>query len=260
MTGKGGDVRLVQSKKKTGLCFNELICLLPNGLSFLIDVSVTDCNETTDKALANESVLSHWLEIVKRHDRANAPPTVIAFDSNFMDTATEQLFLNNSIPFIGNVKEKSFKDIHDLVAPHVKKAGDWCGAYCEATNELYVYHWSSDINEEKKCVLTNCLLPRNEKIENRRYIIPACDEYNIMFSLSDEFHENLENTCWPFRIGGHEAFSKLRIEHNFVFSVILQNVFSLYLCMNNIKDDVDLKYSTLCGDLALQLFTYATRE
>ncbi len=42
MTCEGGNVRLVPSKRELGLWFYELVCLLPNGLPFLIHFDVTE--------------------------------------------------------------------------------------------------------------------------------------------------------------------------------------------------------------------------
>jgi hypothetical protein len=90
---------LSHPKREVGLWFFELVCLLPNGLPFLVTFSVAEADETTNISTTVLSITSKWLEMVERHPRSNASPTVIVFDSYYMDTATEALFITSKIMY-----------------------------------------------------------------------------------------------------------------------------------------------------------------
>jgi hypothetical protein len=102
--------------------------------------------------------------------------------------------------------------------------GDLCGTFCEQNNELYLYHWIRDTNVSKKVVLTNCMIKKNKNPRDRSCtnVIPAYEDYNIMFNLCDILHRYLHDRSWS-----------LPTEHNFAFYSILENVFSLYMYMNS---------------------------
>jgi hypothetical protein len=120
MTGEAGDVRLVPSQREVGLRLYELVCLLPNRLPFLIHFDVAESDKTTIKPSPVVSITSKWMKMVKGHPRPFASPTVIVFDSYYMDAATEQIFLGNNMPYMGSVKKGRFKYVYDLVLPYVQ--------------------------------------------------------------------------------------------------------------------------------------------
>jgi hypothetical protein len=70
---------------------------------------------------------------------------------------------------------------------------------------------------------------------------PHDGSYTI-FNLCDIFNRNLHDRSWPLRLGGHGVYTEPPTEHNFAFysiilDSILENVFSLYMYMNNIFDE-----------------------
>jgi hypothetical protein len=108
--------------------------------------------------------------------------------------------------------------------------GDWYGSFCGQMDELFVYHFSRDNNvSKKKAVLTNCMIKKDKTPRDRRYTILAHEEYNLIFNLCDIF-----NRSWQLRFGGHGVYTEPPTEHNFAFSSIPENIFSLYMYMNSI--------------------------
>ena len=69
------------------------MCLLANGLPFLLDYSVSEADETTKLTTPVISITKRWLEIVDNQCEATRQPTMLVFDSFYMDSATEELAL-----------------------------------------------------------------------------------------------------------------------------------------------------------------------
>ena len=74
------------------------MCLLANGLPFLLDYSVSKTDETTNLTTPVISVTKRWKEIVENQCEATRQPTILAFDSFYMDSATEALALQKNFP------------------------------------------------------------------------------------------------------------------------------------------------------------------
>lgn len=86
------------------------------------------------------SITKEWMELVKRHKDSARRPTLIVFDSFYMDNATEELYLAEDQPFMGAGSAGRFKDVYALTSASVTKPGEWSAAYNKSKNELYVHH------------------------------------------------------------------------------------------------------------------------
>ena len=131
-----------------------------------------------------------------------------------MDSATEELALQKILPFMGSVKAKRFKGVHELVSSNVTKPGQWEAAFNKDTRELYVHYWSRYTNVGKKSVLSNVMQPNPRRGRSRTFLIPAYNAYKEMFSVCDSFNRNLKDRSWPMRFGGHGVYAEPRVEHN----------------------------------------------
>ena len=258
MTGQGGDVRLVPSKREIGLWYFELVCLLPNGLPFLLLFSIAEADEATNISTPVVVTTGQWLQLIQRHEKPPGGQTIIVWDAFYADRATVELYCQQSAPFMCSVKPGRFKDVHELVSADVTKPGEWNAAFNANTNELYVHHWSRHTNVGKKSVLTNTMIRTNTTRRGKKsFLIPAYDAYKEMFSICDIFNRNLRDRSWPLRQGGRDKYAEPGVEHNFAFSAVLQNVFSTYLSINKPDEEYDYEYSAFCTALADELFAHA---
>ena len=101
------------------------MCLFANGLPFLLDYSVSDADKTINLTTSVISVSKRWLQIVENQCEATRQPTILVFDFFYMESATEELALQKKLPFMGSVKAKRFKGVHELVSSNVTKPGQW---------------------------------------------------------------------------------------------------------------------------------------
>jgi hypothetical protein len=86
--------------------------------------------------------------------------------------------------------------------------------------------------------------------------IPIFDLYKLTFSVCDRFNKNLCHRTWPHKKGGKSTPGAPGVQHDFMFSVLLQNVFNCYLSLNR-QPPEDADFKAMCLELADNLFEFA---
>lgn len=122
-----------------------------------------------------------------------------------------------------------------MLKSRVKKPGQWAGLWNEITGELLVHNWSTDKDIGKKYVLSNAYQMRKKKPS--KYVVPAYDDYAVMFRVCDVYNTGLGAQAWPFRSGGGTEYGDLGCLNSFYMCCILRNVMHAYMCEHNIPEE-----------------------
>ena len=105
MTGQSGNVIdllscsniefvcIVMLIKYTGSWYYQLVCLLANGLPFLLHYSVNKADDTTKLTKPVISVIKRWFQMVENQYEATRQSNILVFDSFYMDSTIKELAL-----------------------------------------------------------------------------------------------------------------------------------------------------------------------
>lgn len=137
---------------------------------------------------------------------------------------------DNNVLFIGSINKQRFGPLMAAMkeyGAHVTKPGATAGLYNARTKEIFVHHWDTNEDVDKKYVLSNAFRPA-PNTRNTATITPAYDHYKEFFSGCDMFNRNLHDKKFCFRTGGKDKKGSRGHVHKFFMAAMLQNTFALY--------------------------------
>lgn len=192
--------------------------------------------------------MKEWGSIIKKKGHQH---TILVADCYYLDGAGRQALKEMQVSFICSVASNRFHELVELVREKVTKPGEWAGQWNSQTSELFVHAWDTAEAIGKKYVLSSAFTQQQKR--SSPYLIPAYDDYKVMFSLCDQFNRGLHDHTWPHRHGGGTRPGDLTCLFDFQFSCALQNAWNAYQCVHGHSEF----FMTFCEELAKEMFTNA---
>lgn len=261
-TGNSSYIFYVPAKGQLGLWMCEMICVLPNGLPYMIGIRQRRVMRTRGEKLPVADIVRDWLPILllKVQPQLHGETKLVAVANSFyfshdaIEIWRSSDAVDRGVRFISATTEYKQSALAEWITDKVTKPGQWAGLYHEANKELFVHHWKvgvADNKKAKKYVLTNAL-KRTTGVQPLAST-PGSDEFQAMFGRCDNFNSQLVDSTWPHKHGGHNILGERGIEHDFAFTTALINAFNVFECFHPKSD-----FRTHCLALADEIFE-ATR-
>lgn len=264
-TGNSGNVRLCLSKPdRIGLWFYELCGIFSSGLPYLLKFSMHNSSVST---VTVASIVQGWIDVVKQVGKESVadgvlpnPKCYLAADSYYMAADSRRLCFDSGIKFSCSVKPDRFKNEVRMVHPpgRVDTTGEWKGIYNETTNELFVYHYSTEKGVGIKYNYSRGFLRSTDKNKIKEHLdrIPGYDNYATFFKGCDDFNKGLNGRHWPFKRGGKGVSGESGEHNDFIMACILQNTFNAFHDINR-RDHHHSTFMDMCDELADDIFRHS---
>lgn len=260
-TGNSGYIRLVPSKPdRIGLWFFELVAILNNGDPYMVHTMMSTSNPSTGDTVPVNAVVKEWASVVNYFvETKNSIPPILTFDSYYTDGEGRKFLNEKNVKFIGAVNTARFRNLVDQLAEHgahVDKPGQTASIYNPNSNEIFVHHWDLDHNVGKKYVLSNAFNPVPATRSNAG-IVPAYDQYKVMFNGCDKYNRNFNHRKYCHRAGGGGRSGENGHTFKFLMACILQNTFNAFRSAHD-DTSLNLTFRQMCHILSRFLIRHSS--
>lgn len=180
--------------------------------------------------------------------------TKLAGDSYYAGKEARQVLIDDDIPsFLSISGDKSYKVVHELLKPYIKKSGDVKAAINKTTGEFFLTYWDPDPQVGKKSVWSNCVTIDKSGKKPKPLLIPGYDVYNTIYQFCDLFNRALKDKRMPHRAGaGKGEVGDTNALNDFVNTVSAFNTMNIWSDVRA-KNPAEVSYDKFCIDLAKDL-------
>ena len=251
-TGNSGMIRKVPNKPDgIGIWHYELTARLSNGMPFLVYLKTHKSDSLIGSCVAVSKIVEDWMKVIKKK---GWPDTFLVADSYYLDNTGRAILLKSGVNFICAIQKNRFQRLTEMAEHKVRKPGECSIFWNENSKETLVHVWDCNSDIGKKYLLCSCL--EKTKKKQKKHLVPGYDEYKVCLSLCDQFNRKLHDKVWPFRRGGGKKFGDFGNIHDFNFGSVIQNVFSMFLAVNNIPSGM-FEFREFCLDLSDEIYRYS---
>jgi len=222
LRGYGGDapctVYCPGKPEPKGLWVSQLgVFLSSTNLPYVTRVyPFTHCT-AVGESQAMSSVVEWATSAIPRFPDGGRP--LVVMDARYLDKAGFDLLTMRGIKFLASINPRWFPEFAAALSD-VKQRGDWGALRSENGQVLFVSHFTAE-RVGKKHLLTNALRERPAPLPPAK--CPGSDEYQVTFSILDEFNQRMAGHCWPYRRMDWELAL-----HDLLLTIVLFDLYHLH--------------------------------
>lgn len=247
-TGESPTIRKNRNKPDPiGHMMTMLTCKLSEcGLPFCFgfypydkDIFIPDSSNTSD-------MVANWAcDVVERGHFLQRMPLIVA-DSLYNAYESRTVYMGRGFQFIMALGTAKMGGLVPYFAHDVRTPGQTKYAWNEVDRQVLCCHYARDPKKNgKKYVVSNAFkLRRGHDFDARAP--PVYSQYNVTFSLCDEFNHKMAGQWFPFRVHNYERHWNLMF-----YSMMFMNIHVLGRHIKLIDEEQSFEKSMLQISLAL---------